>query len=294
MTTLEASEVGRVSADAIRDLAERAVAGTPVADYAHRDPMPWATIGDGGWDLVGVPESHDGGGASLRDLAEVAMVWGHTCVALPLIETMWAKRWSAAARESDGPVTVSVARVGARGSSGVAPFALGAGVRVARSIGQAADVLELSPEAAEDDIAPHLRAGILPWTTALEPAAVNELAILWASEAAGAAAQLVDLSVAYAKERQQFGKPIGSFQAIKHRLADMHSMAQYAETAAVWASHEPENAQRQTRYALDISIKVAESAIQVHGGMGFTWEMGLHYYMRTMLMRRRLVKGLWQ
>jgi len=99
--------------------------------------------------------------------------------------------------------------------------------------------------------------------------------------------------VQYAKDREQFGRPIGSFQAIKHRLADMHSDAEYAETSVIWASMEREQAERATLYALDTSIRVAESAIQVHGGMGFTWEMGLHFYLRAMLTQRELVTGLW-
>jgi alkylation response protein AidB-like acyl-CoA dehydrogenase len=56
---------------------------------------------------------------------------------------------------------------------------------------------------------------------------------------------------------------------------------------------EREQAERATLYALDTSIRVAESAIQVHGGMGFTWEMGLHFYLRAMLTQRELVTGLW-
>ena len=140
--------------------------------------------------------------------------------------------------------------------------------------------------------APGLRVAVVPWTTSMPTAAALELAVLWAAESAGAAQRLVDLSVAYAKDRKQFGKPIGSFQAIKHRLADMHAKAQYAQTAVIWASLEPDNAARASRYALDTAISVAESSIQVHGGMGFTWEMGLHYYLRSMLTRRELVQGL--
>ena len=91
----------------------------------------------------------------------------------------------------------------------------------------------------------------------------------------------------------KFGKPIGSFEAVKHRLADMHSEVPYAESAVIWASLEPQNARRAASYPLDTAIEVAESSIQVHGGMGFTWEMGLHFYLRSMLVRRQLVQGLW-
>ena len=290
-TTLDATEVGLVSATAIREIAQRAIAGEPIATYAHTKLPGWSTIEDGGWDWVGVPEAHDGGGASLRDLVELARAWGETCFPLPLLETVWAKRWSVAARDSGGPVTVAVRRPGGSADEGFTPFG-DTEVPVARAIGTESDILTRPDSSVADDFAPTLRLALVPWVTTIDEVAARELAVLWAAESVGAAQRLVELSVAYAKEREQFGRPIGSFQAIKHRLADMHSMAEYADTAVVWSSHEPHNAVRPTLYALDTAILVAQSAIQVHGGMGFTWEMGLHYYLRSMLMRRELVQGL--
>ena len=291
LTTLDATEVGRVSATAIRELAQRAIAGEPIATYAHTRPLQWSTIEDGGWDWVGVPDEHDGGGASLRDLAELARAWGETCLPLPLLETVWAKRWSAAARDAAGPVTVAVRRPGGSADEGFTPFGDG-DVPVARTIGTGSDVFARPETFVADEFAPTLRLALVPWVTTVDDVAARELAVLWAAESVGAAQRLVELSVAYAKEREQFGRPIGSFQAIKHRLADMHSMAEYADTAVVWASHELHNAVRPSVYALDTSILVAQAAIPVHGGMGFTWEMGLHYYLRSMLMRRELAQGL--
>ena len=298
-SVLDATEVGVVSATAIREIAQRAISGEPIANYAHSAPLAWATIEEGGWDWVGVPEEHGGGGASLRDLVELARAWGESALPLPLLETVWAKRWSGVAREHGGPVTVAVRRFGGTVDEGLTPFgdtgpSGDRDVMVARAIGTDSDSLEQLEPSAVDDFAPTLRLAVLPWATTIEPVAARELAVLWAAESVGAAQRLVDLSVAYAKEREQFGRPIGSFQAIKHRLADMHSMAEYADTAVVWSSHEPHNAVRPALYALDTSILVAQSAIQVHGGMGFTWEMGLHYYLRAMLMRRELVQGLFR
>jgi alkylation response protein AidB-like acyl-CoA dehydrogenase len=88
----------------------------------------------------------------------------------------------------------------------------------------------------------------------------------------------------------QFGHPIGSFQAVKHQLADMHIETQLAETAVLWASLEPAEAHRPVRFAVDAAIRVAQDAIQVHGAMGFTWELGLHYYLRSMLVRREMLQ----
>ena len=117
---------------------------------------------------------------------------------------------------------------------------------------------------------------------------------MWAAEATGvrrAAAR--DVGASTRKERQQFGKPIGSFQAVKHTLSTMKVLTRgRGDSRPVGARSSPADAVRASRWALDTSVTVAENAIQVHGGMGFTWEMGLHYYLRHILTLRELVSGL--
>jgi hypothetical protein len=287
------SEIGVVAAEAVRDLGERAIAGRPTADYAEATPLAWSIVAHGGWDMIGAPESADGGGATLRDLVEVARACGSLALPTPLVETVWIKRWSDAGRGIDGPLSLAVARPGASDGSGLVPHGAADGVLAARVIGSNLDSFESAAAGEPDTLSPVLRPTVVPWVTELDREAARELLVLWAAESTGAAQRLVDVSVQYAKERHQFGRPIGSFQAIKHRLADMHASAEYADTAVVWASTEPDNSVRAARYALDTAITVAQSAIQVHGGMGFTWEMGLHYYLRSMLVRRELAQGLW-
>lgn len=291
--TTSATETGHVAASALAEILARAVGGRPVAEYAEGEPIAWSVVDQGGWDLIGVPEEHDGGGAALRDLVEMALVWGQGCAPLPLLESVWAKRWSTAARECGRPVTVSVRRPSAVDGSGMAPYGGWGDVLVARSVAAEADILETPDGGVSEVFAPSLRMVVLGWTSTVPVDAARELGVLWAAEAVGAAQRLVDLSVDYAKQRVQFDKPIGSFQAVKHRLADMHSEVQLAETAVIWASLEADHSHRAARYALDSTVKIAESAIQVHGAMGFTWEMGLHYYLRSVLARRELTQGLW-
>ena len=104
----------------------------------------------------------------------------------------------------------------------------------------------------------------------------------------GIAGRMLDISVAYAAQRTQFGKPIGSFQAIKHRCADMAVSADAARTAAYYAGWAiAEDAADRIRacsiaksFCGDAARFVCNEAIQVHGGMGFTWELGLHHYLR--------------
>ncbi len=104
----------------------------------------------------------------------------------------------------------------------------------------------------------------------------------------GIANRMLMTAVDYAKTREQFGKPIGSFQAIKHRCADMAVAVEAARSAAYyafWAISErhpdaPRAASMAKAYCGEAARFVCNEAIQVHGGMGFTWELGLHRFLR--------------
>jgi alkylation response protein AidB-like acyl-CoA dehydrogenase len=291
MRDTAASELGLLAADAVHQIAKRAVAGRPVAEYAEKDPLPWEVLEQGGWDRIGVAEADGGGGAALRDLVEVAQAWGAWCLPDPLLETVVARRWSVAARETPGPLTVAVETEALGSGAGLAPFGAMPAVTVARSLGTDTDVFKSADDPTPEPFAPTLRCAVVPWVTELPAQARHDLHVLWAAESVGAAQRLLDLAAQYAKDRVQFGKPIGAFQAVKHQLADMHIETQLADSAVLWACFEPEEAGRAVTYAVDAAVRVAQSAIQVHGAMGFTWEMGLHFYLRSMLLRRELVSN---
>lgn len=284
------TEVGVEAAAAVREMLVRAVAGDPVAVYVEERPLSWDTLRQGGWDLLGVAEDDGGGGATLRDLAEVGRAWGWAIVPAPLMPTIIAKRWSTAAREQDGPVTVGV-RTRASGVRSVAPFAGEPGVAILLGVDGDGTVAEAT-EAEPDPYAPSLRLTECREVTAASPELARELMTVWAAEASGCAARMLHDAIAYAKERQQFGQPIGRFQAIKHQLADAHMLTEQAETAVILASQDAERAPAATRYAFDASLKVIETAVQVHGGLGFTWEMGLHMFLRHVTALRELALGL--
>jgi alkylation response protein AidB-like acyl-CoA dehydrogenase len=105
----------------------------------------------------------------------------------------------------------------------------------------------------------------------------------------GIAQATLDIALAYAKEREQFGRTIGSFQAIKHILADMFARQELAR-ASVYAAGatldhpevgDPEQAARGAKIvAGESAMKNARACIQVHGGMGYTWEVPDHYYLK--------------
>lgn len=113
-------------------------------------------------------------------------------------------------------------------------------------------------------------------------------AALLAVEAVGAAQHMLDLSVEYAKSRLQFGRHIGSFQAVKHRLADMLVDLEHARSTAyhaVWAltdgSDDPELAVSIAQAVCSAAFsRIAADSIQVHGGIGFTWEHQAHLYFK--------------
>lgn len=290
MPALAPGEVGELGAEAVRNLTSRAVGGQPIATYVELDPMAWSVLQQGGWDLIGAAEEDGGGGASLVDLVTVARAWGEVCVPLPLVPSMMAKRWRAAAREYEGPVSLAVANPSSF-EVGSVPFGAMPGLQVLLPSQDGGPLASL-PARDPDPWVPTLRTVATPWLSGLTPEESSELAIVWAAEATGSAEWLLRTSVEYAKERWQFGKPIGSFQAVKHTLSTMKVLTEAAETAVLWGAVEPVGAERASRWALDASVTVAEMAIQVHGGMGFTWEMGLHHHLRHMITLRELVRGL--
>jgi len=113
-------------------------------------------------------------------------------------------------------------------------------------------------------------------------------AIALAAEQLGGAQRALDMAVGYAKVRQQFGRAIGSFQAIKHRCADLlleveslRSAVGYAAAAAAEGSGEvPVLASLVKAYASEVYSRVAAENIQIHGGIGFTWEHDAHLYLK--------------
>ena len=112
--------------------------------------------------------------------------------------------------------------------------------------------------------------------------------IALAAEQVGAAEMCLDMSVEYAKVRKQFGRPIGSFQAIKHKCADMLMMVESARSAAFYASALAGQGERDLEEAAssakafcsDTFFHCAAENIQIHGGIGFTWEHAAHMYFK--------------
>src|SRR5918997_1276700 len=100
-----------------------------------------------------------------------------------------------------------------------------------------------------------------------------------AAESAGAAARCLELTVDHTKQRTQFGKPIGSFQALKHRMADLHVLVETAKSASRAATDEISAAVAKV-YCSEAFFQVAAEMIQLHGGIAITWEHDAHLYLK--------------
>jgi alkylation response protein AidB-like acyl-CoA dehydrogenase len=133
-------------------------------------------------------------------------------------------------------------------------------------------------------------------TSSLLDRLIDVAATLSVAESVGAMSRLLELTVAYAKDRTAFGRPIGSFQALKHLLADASFSVEVSAAGATAAAHAvgdrsptaSEIASIAKAYVGDAGIAVTQACQQTHGGIGFTWEHDLHFYLRRLAVDRVL------
>jgi alkylation response protein AidB-like acyl-CoA dehydrogenase len=110
-------------------------------------------------------------------------------------------------------------------------------------------------------------------------------------EAVGIASKVLELAIEYARTREQFGRPIGVYQAVSHKLSDTFVETELARSLAYWSAWCVAEQDEQARIAVaaakaycgDAAVAACERSIQVHGGIGFTWEHVLHHYYKRAL-----------
>ena len=113
-------------------------------------------------------------------------------------------------------------------------------------------------------------------------------AVVLAAEQLGLAQRCLTMTVAYVKERRQFARPVGSFQALKHRLADLWTAIAQARAASRYAAACLAAGDQDVPVAMalaksacsDVAVLAAEECVQLHGGIGFTWEHPAHLYLK--------------
>ncbi len=306
------------------DDAAPAAAGDPPSGF---DNAAWAAMADQGWLALEVPEDEDGLGLGTVEVAVLCEEVGRRLVAAPFLSSVlvlgalmrpearavgqtedWRRAISVGAAsgclcfvprgghlraEGDGP------QVLLSGTAGPTVFAPSADVAV---VVTGSDVYAVDqrehgrpPPVSAMDRTRELGVLAFEATPALHlggseaaRAALDRAATLASAEMLGSADRVLSMAVSYAKDRVQFGKPIGSFQAVKHMLADalvdvegMRSTAYYAAWCA--AADDPDrsmSASMAKTWCSDASRRVMATALQVHGGIGFTWEHDMHLYLK--------------
>jgi hypothetical protein len=254
----------------------------------------WATLQRDGWTSFAAPGDGAGGedaGLDLVDLLGVAEVWGRYLVPLPYLPTVLVARWSgeASGTANEGGSTFAV--WSETYSRAISPFGGRDGVAVAAELpakGTPLDVVEPALPVG----APSLPLASAAGATTIRPDIAREIAALALAEATGAASVCLDRAIAYAGTRFQFKKAIGSQQAIKHHVANMHIAAELARSTAlamVYAGADELAGLVTTGFGF--CSTVWETATQVHGGIGFTWEGALHYYERHILAQRAIAQA---
>jgi alkylation response protein AidB-like acyl-CoA dehydrogenase len=127
----------------------------------------------------------------------------------------------------------------------------------------------------------------------------RELVLLTTAELVGNMQHVLTVTLAHTKSREQFGRPIGSYQAVKHRLADMYIATEQAraavQLAAIDCTDDVESASESVasaaRWVPRSAIEVCESAVHLHGAMGYCWETGLHLHLRRALATAHALDG---
>jgi len=299
---------------------------------ADTEAMPpfWSELAAQGWLGLHVDEALGGEGYGLPELAVVLEELGRACAPGPFVPTVLAAAVVQAAGKEIAadvvPALVSGETAGAialagrldaepagdalrvRGALRAVPSAHLAGVLVARA-GDDWCVLTDGEFTATEQVSvdPTRRVAEVRVDGAVVPSArrlkdidterVRDLAaVVFAAEGAGIGQWCVDTASEYAKVREQFGRPIGQFQGVKHKCAVMLAETELARAAAWDAARAAEElevapltAAAAASLAIDASYRAAKDCIQVHGGIGFTWEHDAHLYLKRAMVTRQLL-----
>jgi alkylation response protein AidB-like acyl-CoA dehydrogenase len=269
------------------------------ADAQKYDPALWSELLELGWPGIAVSAEHGGQGLGAVELSVLVEELGYACAATPYLSTATA----AAVIEATGspeqrsrwlPGLASGEQTAGIGSRELAADAQDAAVLVLLD-GDDAQLVERSAADVEElvSIDPTRRfATVSGEGEPLGAGAADRIRTAIASEVIGVCQRALEMTLEFVKDRKQFGVPVGSFQAVSHRCAQMLLGTESTRSAtyfAAWAADAdpdrlPEAAALAAAAAADNGREVTASAIQAHGGIGFTWEADVHWlYKRAQL-----------
>jgi alkylation response protein AidB-like acyl-CoA dehydrogenase len=277
-----------------------------LAEAERYDDETWKEISELGWPGIFIGEEHGGQGLGTVELIILMEELGYAVAPLPFLSNAAAGLvlQAAGSDEQKERWLPGIASGEARGTVGIVKD--DGEAKLVPDADSAAVILLLGHEGAQ--VLEPAQAAIEPVRTmdatrrfsrvradgageALEGEripGISRAAAALAAELTGIAQRAMEMSVEYARERKQFGRPIGSYQAVSHRCAQMLLETEGARSAgyyAAWAADaEPETlplaASMAKAYASDAGWRVCTAALQVHGGIGFTWEHDLHFLLK--------------
>src|SRR4051794_25210301 len=286
------------------------------AEAAAYDEALWRELCELGWPGIAIAEEHGGQGLGVVELCVLLEELGAACAVTPLLGSALAAlalqhAGSDAQRER---WLGELATGAARGALGIARD----GVAELVPDADGADVVVLIDESGPGGLRGEVIEGGAEAVTAIDPTrrhgrvsgggdplagdaggALARALVAVSAELTGVSQRALDMTVAYVKERKQFGVPVGSFQAVQHRAAQMLLDTEGARVAtyfAAWtADAEPERlpmaAAMAKAWASDAAKATTAAAIQLHGGIGFTWEADVHWLFKRAQVGSRFLGG---
>jgi alkylation response protein AidB-like acyl-CoA dehydrogenase len=287
------------------------------AEAARTDTELWREVSELGWPGIAVAEEHGGQGLGAVELAILCEELGRSIAPVPFLPTVLAAtliehggseeqraRWlpGLAAGETVGAVA-SVGRDGTAlvpGGAEAQVFVVvedGAASVLARDEARLEDIASIDPTRPAARLDASAGGGErLGGDTA---AALDRALVAVAAELVGVCDRALEMTVAYVKDRKQFGTPVGAYQAVSHRCAQMlldTEQARVSTSFAAWtADADPERlaeaAAMAKAAAADAGRDVTAAAIQLHGGIGFTWEADVHWLFKRAQVDAPLLGG---
>jgi alkylation response protein AidB-like acyl-CoA dehydrogenase len=274
------------------------------AEARRYDDALWRELCELGWPGIAVAEEHGGQGLGAVELAVLLEELGYAVAATPLLGSALAAlaiqhagseeqraRWLPALASGEATGAFGRADLVADAQDAAVIVLVDAATPAARLIARAD--ADAEPIDAIDPTRRYARvSGDGPALDGDVAAALDRAAAAVAAELVGVCQRALDMTVAYVKERKQFGLPVGAFQAVGHRCAQMLLDTETARSAAYFAAWAADAAPDRLREAAglvraaagDAGRDVTASAIQAHGGIGFTWEADVHWlYKRAQL-----------
>jgi alkylation response protein AidB-like acyl-CoA dehydrogenase len=276
-----------------------------LAEAGEYDDGAWKEMAELGWSGIFIDEEHGGQGLGIVELVILMEELGYVLAPVPFLSNAAAglalqfagtdeqkERWLPGIASGESRGTVGVLR---DGEARLVPDADSAEVIVliapgGESMVVEASAAEIEPFEAMDPTRrfARVRAGGGEPLGGDPLAAADRIVTALSAETVGAAQKAMEMAVEYARDRKQFGRAIGSYQAVSHRCAQMLLEVEGSRSGAYYAawcadaepSSLPAAASMAKAYSSDAGWRVCGSSLQVHGGIGFTWEHDLHFFLK--------------